>query len=298
MSTPPDSDDFHTHLPVTDDDWMEIGLVGFNQGGQDAQILKGINQWRNEKRNWVLRDAGHQEFMLLKLIRNPKIAGIIANVTDHKRMETLQKWGKPVVDTSGILADSPFPQVGVQPGAVGEMGGEFLTRKGFKRIVYVSGMQWTYEMDRWQGLRQYCNEHQIEAWWWSLSEERCVDSVSTKFLPEDADYDSRDPFEFLSRFEKPFAVFTAIDRMGVQICDGCRAAGLNVPGDVAVLGVDDNEYFCESATPPLSSVMLPGEKMGREAMKLLEKLIRGDCKETFVRLEPKGIKARESTEGY
>lgn len=295
MTTTQEDQGYHEHMPVTGEDWVEIGLVGFNQGGLDAEVLHGLNQFRLAHKNWVIRDAGHQEFMLHKVLRNPKLAGIIANVTDTKRLEILQKWGKPVVDTSGIMVESPFPSVGVQPGAIGHAGGGYLVKKGFKRIVYVSGMQWTFEMDRWQGLRNFAKESGVKAWWWSLSEERCVDAVNTEDLPVLDEADLRNPFGFLKLFEAPFGVFAAIDRMGVQICDGCRANGLRVPEDVAVLGVDNNGYYCESATPPLSSVRMPGEEMGMVAAKLLDELMQGRKVASFTWLEPKGVKGRAST---
>lgn len=282
--------------PSVTSPWVEIGLVGFNQGGLDADILRGINLFRQQHPNWVIRDAGHQDFMLNQILRNPNLAGVIANVTDHKRMDALQKWGKPVVDTSGTLPESPFPQIGALPGSVGRAGGEFLVKQGYTRIVYVSGMQWTFEMDRWQGLREYCHANDVAAWWWLWSESRCVDSVCVDEVPAVLTEIGQSPYTFLDMFPKPFAVFAAMDRLGVQICEGCRQHGLQVPGEVGVLGVDNNVYFCESSTPPLSSVRLRGEEMGVQAAKLLRDLMDGKTTERFTRLEPGGVENRASTD--
>lgn len=276
--------------------WVEIGLVGFNQGGLDADVLRGINTFRQQHPNWVIRDAGHQDFMLHQILRNPRLAGIIANVTDQKRLDLLQKWGKPVVDTSGTLPESPFPQIGVLPGSVGHTGGAFLLKQGYDRIVYVSGMQWTFEMDRWQGLREFCHTKGISAWWWLWSESRCVDSVCVEDVPAVLTEVGQSPHAFLDMFPKPYAVFAAMDRLGVQICEGCRSHNLRVPNDVGVLGVDNNLYFCESSTPPLSSVRLRGKEMGIQAAQTLQHLMEQKETKRFIRLEPGGVESRASTE--
>jgi LacI family transcriptional regulator len=49
-----------------------------------------------------------------------------------------------------------------------------------------------------------------------------------------------------------------------------RAAHLRVPEDVAVLGVDNDPTLCELATPPLSSVTVPWQTVGREAAHLVQ----------------------------
>ena len=57
--------------------------------------------------------------------------------------------------------------------------------------------------------------------------------------------------------------------------EACKLAGLNVPEDVAVVGVDNDEVFCELADPPLSSVALNAETAGYRAAALLEAMMQG-----------------------
>lgn len=275
--------------------WENIGLVGFNPAGYDAQILKGINQFRTQRPQWVLRDAGHQEYLLKTLLRTPNLQGIIANVTDHKCMEQLQAWGGPVIDIAALLPDSPFPQLSATPGSIGAMGARYLHERGLKKILYVSGMNWNFEIDRWQGVRSYCQKHKLPAWWWVWSENKCMDAIHADPLSPLLDSSPFSAFHFLTQIEKPFGAFMAMDRMAVQLCDGCRYYDLVVPKDVAILGVDNNRYYCESCTPPLSSVMMPGEQIGFQAAELLDKLIKGGEVPKFTRLDPVGVKERAST---
>jgi LacI family transcriptional regulator len=48
-----------------------------------------------------------------------------------------------------------------------------------------------------------------------------------------------------------------------------------VPDEVAVIGIDNDPFLCELATPPLSSVDVGGERAGYEAAALLDRLMAG-----------------------
>jgi LacI family transcriptional regulator len=72
---------------------------------------------------------------------------------------------------------------------------------------------------------------------------------------------------------------------------------LRVPEDVALLGVDDDDLYCELARPPLSSVILPTERIGYEAAALLDRLLAGaNPPAEPILIPPTGVPARRSTE--
>jgi DNA-binding LacI/PurR family transcriptional regulator len=47
------------------------------------------------------------------------------------------------------------------------------------------------------------------------------------------------------------------DARAVMVSRACRRAGLRVPEDVAIVGVNDDESLCAFGDPPLTSVALP-----------------------------------------
>ncbi|NGN68965.1 LacI family transcriptional regulator [Streptomyces sp. A7024] len=66
----------------------------------------------------------------------------------------------------------------------------------------------------------------------------------------------------------PDAVFAASDLMAAGALQVLRAAGLRVPGDVAVVGFEDSPV-ARHMDPPLTSVRQPTEEMGRAMVRLL-----------------------------
>ncbi len=69
----------------------------------------------------------------------------------------------------------------------------------------------------------------------------------------------------------PFtAFFCGADNVAVGLLRSLRKSGLHVPDDVSVVGFDDAP-FSEMEEPPLTTVHIPMEEIGRVALNLLEK---------------------------
>jgi LacI family transcriptional regulator, galactose operon repressor len=95
----------------------------------------------------------------------------------------------------------------------------------------------------------------------------------------------------------PVGVMACNDDRGRNVLEACRLAGAHVPEEVAVIGVDNDELFCELSDPPLSSVALNAEHGGYRTAHLLDQLMKGDMR-TQQRLivEPVDIVMRRSTD--
>ena len=79
--------------------------------------------------------------------------------------------------------------------------------------------------------------------------------------------------KWLAALPRPFGVFAGNDMLAKFTLDACHSAGLVVPGDAAIIGADDDETLCLTATPPLSSVRIDFEGAGRRAAEALDALI-------------------------
>ena len=84
-----------------------------------------------------------------------------------------------------------------------------------------------------------------------------------------------------------------------DVLAACRIAELDVPGDVAILGVDDDELVCSLSYPQLSSIVASTERAGYEAARVLDKLMKGQKiaeAEKKVIISPLHVVTRQSTD--
>ena len=128
---------------------------------------------------------------------------------------------------------------------------------------------------------------------------RCVDFVEqTVGGRPGSDAEIRAIARWLKALPKPVAVFACYDGRALQVLEACQLLGLNVPEQVAVLGVDNDELVCELANPPLSSVQPNARRSGYEAAALLARLMRGEKKSVVPthQVQPVRVVERQSTD--
>jgi LacI family transcriptional regulator len=71
-----------------------------------------------------------------------------------------------------------------------------------------------------------------------------------------------------ARPDRPTAIFCANDLMAIGAMDAARELGLDVPGDIALVGYDDIEA-AGLVTPALTTVLNPADQVGAAAGRLL-----------------------------
>jgi LacI family transcriptional regulator len=81
------------------------------------------------------------------------------------------------------------------------------------------------------------------------------------------------------------------------VLSACQLLGITVPEDVAVIGVDNDEVFCELSNPPLSSVLMNSAHGGYRMAELLDRMMAGESyqRDGFM-VEPLRVVTRRSTD--
>lgn len=101
---------------------------------------------------------------------------------------------------------------------------------------------------------------------------------------------------WLKQLPKPVAVFAAHDPLGRLVCEAAVAAGLQVPEEVAVVGANNDELVCGLSYPPLSSVIIPWNRIGTLAGDWVLRLIAGQAApKRAILVSPGPVNARQST---
>lgn len=81
--------------------------------------------------------------------------------------------------------------------------------------------------------------------------------------------------KLLSSGQPPTAIVVANNLMTLGALRACRDAGVRIPSDLAIVGVDD-PYWAEFVDPPITSMAQPVAAMAREAVSMLLARLEGD----------------------
>jgi len=173
--------------------------------------------------------------------------------------------------------------------AVGRCGAEYLLEKGFKRFAFVEDI-WAspWSSDRFEGFTERLSGEGVSC---------DLYRVGSDSARNDWEVDRESLAAWLSGLPKPVAVFAASDSRGGQVLNACQYAGISVPNEVAVLGVDNDELVCSTTDPPMSSILRDTEMSGYMAAELLDSIMRRKNRKRDVRYYgPVNVVERFSTE--
>lgn len=184
-----------------------------------------------------------------------------------------------------------YPKVQMDSQAVGAMAASYFLGRGYVSFAYVGETQGVY----WNAKRRAGFEETLRKAGFGAAVHDGPFSAR-----ERRDWCSERPrmIAFLNSLPRPAAVFAAMDGRARLVLDACLSAGLRVPEEIAVLGVDDDPIICESCVPSLSSIRTGGYRRGIRIASLLDDLMHGrPVPETVIVEEPLAVVTRGST-GY
>lgn len=193
---------------------------------------------------------------------------IVARMPDSVHTVALADLPTVVLDSSALyLGHLPRASyVTCDSDAVGRAGADFFLRQGFCHFAYVADTEeWDWSLIRYKAFEKRITEAGFTC---------AVYNGSDVGRKSDWTRDQQRLAEWLLALPKPCAVLAARDGRARQVLETCVLVGLDVPGDVAVLGVDNDEILCENSSPTLSSIQPDSEEAGYQAADLLERLMR------------------------
>ena len=108
--------------------------------------------------------------------------------------------------------------------------------------------------------------------------------------------DDPDLPRLIEALPKPVGIFAYNDVTAARVLSECRALGVSVPEQAAVIGVDNDPDICENTRPRLSSVDMDFEAAGRLATEVLSAALNGHTRLPRRTFGVRGIVERESTQ--
>jgi len=212
---------------------------------------------------------------IIARVENPTIAGALADIRI------------PVVDLSSQRLLPKTPTVTTDNEEISNLAWQHFYERGFRRFAFCGDSRFPWSIARGEHFARLAQEagYACEAYAPSAPAESGSDPETDSIA------------RWLGKLPLPVAVFACYDARGQQVLDACRRAGLAVPEQVAVLGVDNDELICALSPPPLSSVAPNTHRAGWMAAELLGKIMAGEKVPSEMHLvAPIGVITRQSTD--
>lgn len=274
----------------------KVALLVETSHGYGRQFLQGVAKYSRLHGPWSFyitpRDF-HQEMPKMGAWQGD---GIIARTTqDLTIVKEILRSRLPAImldPPAGCAIPSSLRgrivRVSPDPEKIARMAGDYFMNQGFRRFAFCGIVGPVWSESRETAYVTYLREQGYDC-----SVYRPINKKSA------ANWETEQPAlsAWLGSLDKPVAILTCNDVRGRQVLDACATAGVAVPQEAAVLGVDNDEVFCGLCNPSLSSVALNVARAGFELAGWLDRMMQSKVSaEEFYNVEPLYVVERQSTD--
>ncbi|OOV94458.1 MULTISPECIES: XylR family transcriptional regulator [Pseudomonas] len=260
----------------------------------DRGIIAGIGNYLSSTRaSW---DLFLEEDFLCRLrgIERWQGDGIIADFDDPLIGEALAGSRIPVVAVGGSYEDvgkypKGIPYVATDNHALMKLAYEHLVEAGLTRFACFSLPE--AQANRWAQEREKAFRRLMQRDGLQLEVYRGLGTSAPLW-----DSAVEQQIAWLHSLPKPIGIIAVTDARARQLLQACLTAGIAVPEEVALIGIDNDPLTRTLTRVPLSSVIQGTETMGRTAAALLHQMLHGKaCAGTQVLVPPDAINVQASS---
>jgi len=251
-------------------------------GGYGRGVLRGVMRYANLRTDWEFVMPPMYSLASGKLV-NPRGAdGVIAMLHAARSLEPFRQARVPVVNTARTMSVRELRQVALptvipDDAAIGSIAYRYFLERGFRSFAFCGHPTASWSRVRCAAFEEPCRRDGA-----AFSSAAAANHV---------------PQKWVRSLPRPCALLAGNDRYAWHAIDACRECGIAVPEEIAVLGVDNDVLLAEMARPTLSSIDLGGERIGFEAARMLDALIKGRRgSPQLIELAPHGVITRHSTD--
>ena len=277
-----------------------VALIVETSTAYGRAILSGISQFVREHGPWTVyieqRSLQDPAPPWLELALAQDGDGIIARRgfrLPKSGPDSSCNSGVPTVDLNDQVRGLGLPQIHSDHAAIARLAAEHLMDRGFRHFTYFG-----FPVVEWSVRREQAFTQHVLPGRPPVFTKVCQPVASPGVI-------SKPPWEdeiervaqWVRQLPKPLGIMAGNDIRGMQMLDACRLAGVAVPEEAAVVGVDNEELVCLVAYPPLSSVIPDAYRIGYEAAGMLDLMMKGQPVSELLRtIPPLSVATRQSSD--
>jgi LacI family transcriptional regulator len=249
-------------------------------------LLLGIKKYLAYHPGWsiYLGEHGRHETDL-SWLDSWRGQGVIARIENEQTAEHVRRLGVPAVDLSAARLLPELPCVETDDDVIAQWAIDHFAVRGLRHFAYCGDARYGWSVKRGARFSEHLRERGIEPY---------------EFRIEPSGILADDRFamaEWLRGLPKPIGILACYDIAGQELLEACKIANVNVPDDVAVIGVDNDELICNLTSPSLSSVQSDASGTGFLAASLLDEMMSGRVLEPQLHLiRPLRVVTRQSSD--
>ncbi|TWU63278.1 xylose operon transcription regulator XylR [Crateriforma conspicua] len=250
----------------------KVALLIETARGYGRQMLRGIVKYARLHGPWGFYVTPGDFEQAVPKMRQWGGTGIIARIATPRIADAIFESKLPTIaldlTEEQLRPDHPLSQlseVASDSASAARMAATHLMQRGFRQFAFVG------IADRvWSDRRETAFVQAIKAAGFDVTVYQSPRQAAARR------WEREHPrlIRWLEGLPKPIGVMTCNDDRGREVLEACQSAGIRVPEELAVVGVDNDELICELADPPLSSVALNAEGVGYRAAQLLDRMMR------------------------
>jgi LacI family transcriptional regulator len=211
---------------------------------------------------------------------------IIAGAVYPNLIRRIEALNVPLV----VFGNNVFPPVDQRrvaqiryDGSRAEFGAtKYLIKLGHRRIAFVGDTQYPWFREQHQGYLKAMRANK-------LSPFSLITSGPEGFVA----YGEWAATRVLKKKRVPTAIVTGNDEVAYGLCRSLRRMGLEVPGDISLIGFDDSE-LAALMDPPLTTVHVDAQEIGQRCLRLLLERLHHASTGSTARLVPTKLIERQS----
>ncbi|MDZ4402611.1 DNA-binding transcriptional regulator [Prosthecobacter sp.] len=236
----------------------QVAILVDTSRSYGRDIVRGIRRYVAEQGPWSLYlEPRDLRSSFPDWLKNWQGEGILSRTVDETMLRQLKATKLPVIELRTTVLKHPFPFVGMDNSVIGARVAEHFRNRGFQRFACVLDVSEAFFIERSERFVEAAGGFGFD----------CPVFQSKRINWEQH---QRDLVAWLRELPKPAGVFAVNDQLGFWVLDAARRAGIAVPEELAVVGAENDNMLCETASPPLSSLRLRGQVVGYDAARILD----------------------------